>query len=252
MMTLDSPFVIFAISVVTLTLSVRLGILLQRVRQEKTEASHSDLSIVTTASLTLLALLISFSFSMATSRYDLRGNIEVEEAREISAEYFRADLLPAENAAQVKALLKSYMDQRIDFYNDGDAQELEKAKMSADRLQDQLWTATRTPAMAAPSSITALPVAGVDSIFNSRREAEAAWENRIPPSAAFLLLVIAACANMLTGLGAKSPASRLHFILPLLVSVAFFLIADIENPRAGLIRVSPTDLMAAADSMHAH
>jgi len=188
---------------------------------------------------------------MATPRYDLRHNLEVQEAQQITAEYLRADLLPSQSATQIKALLACYLDQRIRFYDEGDAQELSKTKLATDQLEGQIWTAVRVPAMAAPSSITAIPVAGIDGVFGARNNAEAAWLNRIPPSAGGLLMIIAACACMLTGLGARAPKSRLHYIPPLLVSIAFFLIADIENPRVGIIRVYPTDLIAAADTIHA-
>ncbi len=250
-MILDSPFVIFGLSLVVLTLAVRLGIVLQRLRGEGKEAIHGDLGVVTTASLTLLALLTSFSFSMATSRYDQRRTFEMQEARLITVEYFRADLLPAPTAAKVKALLADYVDQRIVFYNEGDAGKLGQVNSRTDWLEHELWTAVHVPALATPNPVTALPVAGVDGVFASRVDAESAFENRIPPTAALLLLTIATCANLLTGLGAKSPRSRLHFILPLLVSIAFFLIADIENPRVGIIRVYPTDLTRAAELMRA-
>src|SRR5262249_34825848 len=45
--------------------------------------------------LTLLGLIIGFTFSMAVSRYDQRKNYEEEEANAIGTEYVRADLLLA-------------------------------------------------------------------------------------------------------------------------------------------------------------
>jgi hypothetical protein len=41
----------------------------------------------------------------------------------------------------------------------------------------------------------------------------------------------------------------MQLLLPALVSVAVFLIADIESPRAGLIRVSPQNLLILAGSL---
>jgi len=38
-------------------------------------------------------------------------------------------------------------------------------------------------------------------------------------------------------------------ILPVIVSIPFFLIADIDSPRAGVIRVVPVNLIAHAQSM---
>ena len=61
------------------------------------------------ATLTLLGLIIGFSFSMATSRYDLRKNYEETEANAIGTEYLRADLLPQADAARTRALLRQYL-----------------------------------------------------------------------------------------------------------------------------------------------
>jgi hypothetical protein len=68
------------------------------------------------ATLTLLALIIGFSFSMATNRYDQRKNYEEEETNAIGTEYLRADLLPAANAERIHTLLGKYLDQRVLFY----------------------------------------------------------------------------------------------------------------------------------------
>jgi len=40
-------------------------------------------------------------------------------------------------------------------------------------------------------------------------------------------------------------------VLPFIVSLAFLLIADIDSPRSGIIRVAPRDLTALSESIHA-
>ena len=55
------------------------------------------------STLTLLALIIGFRFSMAVSRYDLRKTYEEAEANAIGTEFVRAGLLPATDAAAVRA-----------------------------------------------------------------------------------------------------------------------------------------------------
>jgi hypothetical protein len=59
------------------------------------EAVREDFRAIQSATLTLLGLLIGFSFSMAVSRYDERKNCEEAEANAIGTEYVRADLLPS-------------------------------------------------------------------------------------------------------------------------------------------------------------
>jgi hypothetical protein len=41
-------------------------------------------------------------------------------------------------------------------------------------------------------------------------------------------------------------------IFPVITSIAFFLIADIDSPNGGVIRVVPHNLAATSQSMKAH
>jgi hypothetical protein len=63
--------------------------------------------------LTLLVLLIGFSFSMAVNRYDQRKSYEAEEANAIGTEYVRARLLLSTDSEKLRELLGSYLDQRV-------------------------------------------------------------------------------------------------------------------------------------------
>ena len=111
----DYPFLVFVVSFVVLWLSTQLGAgVLKRWRTLEQDA-REDFGVILAATLTLLGLIIGFSFSMATSRYDQRKNLEEAEANAIGTEYVRADLLPAADAVKVRALLKNYLDQRIVF-----------------------------------------------------------------------------------------------------------------------------------------
>ena len=105
---------------------------------------RADFGVVLGATLTLLGLLIGFSFSMAVSRYDQRKNFEEAEANAIGTEYVRADLLPAGDAAEVRKLLKKYLDQRMLFYTTRDPQTL--AKINADTAELQKRVVVRGPA----------------------------------------------------------------------------------------------------------
>ena len=68
-------------------------------------SEREDFGVVQAATLTLLGLIIGFSFSMAIGRYDQRKNYEEAEANAIGTEYVRAGLLPAADATKVRAQL---------------------------------------------------------------------------------------------------------------------------------------------------
>lgn len=245
--------VVFVISVVVLALSARLGVFLSKRGQLLEGDVREDFGVIQAATLTLLALIIGFTFSMAVSRYDQRKNFEEEEANAIGTEYARAGLLAPADAAKVLPLLVSYLDQRIAFYEAGIFEDLSKIDAQTAKLQSDLWSVVKAAAAAQPTPIVGLAVAGMNDVLNSQGYTLAAWRNRIPVAAWGLMGAIAICANLLVGYGARKPQQegRLLMILPLLVAVAFFLIADIDSPRGGLIRVSPQNLISVAQSLRA-
>src|SRR5262249_14743194 len=112
----DYPFLILVISLVTFWLSSSLGCWLSKRAWKLEENNREDFKFVLGGSLTLLGLIIGFTFSMDVGRYDQRKNYEEEEANAIGTEYLRADFLPAVDTANVRSLLTNYLAQRIDNY----------------------------------------------------------------------------------------------------------------------------------------
>jgi hypothetical protein len=111
---LNYPVLFFLFSMLVLWLSAHIGASLRKRRALK-DGEREVFAVVQAATLTLLGLIIGFSFSMAISRYDLRKTYEEAEANAIGTEYVRAGLLPAADAAGVRALLRKYLDLRISF-----------------------------------------------------------------------------------------------------------------------------------------
>jgi hypothetical protein len=222
-----------------------------RSRRPLDEDIRQDYSVVQGAVLTLAALIIGFSFSMAVGRYDQRKVYEEEEANAIGTEYLRAGLLPAADASQVRVLLAGYLDQRILFFTTRDDQQLRQVGERTAKSQSELWLAVQAPGTAQPSALVALAVGGMNDVLNSQGYTLAAWRNRIPPAAWALMAAIAIFSSAMVGYGAKALKAKSVFlgVLPLVVSISFFLIADIDSPRAGLIRVTPENLISLAGSI---
>ena len=93
---------------------------------------------------------------MAINRYDQRKNYEEAEANAIGTEYVRADLLPAADAAKVRALLKNYLDQRVLAYTTRDGRQILQINARTAQLQAELWSAVLGPAAAQPTPVVAL------------------------------------------------------------------------------------------------
>jgi hypothetical protein len=217
---------------------------LSRYRTKDTETSE-DLGIIQTATLTLLALIIGFTFSMAIDRHDQRETLEEGEANAIGTQYLRADLLPAKSAAATKALLNEYIDQRIFFYTHQSPEKVQEMNRKANETQQALWDEMLPIVRTNQSNIMALVVSGMNDVFNAQGFVQASWWNRIPSTAWALMTAIAICANVLVGFGARNFKKNLalFMIFPFVVSVSFFLIADIDSPRGGIIRIEPRNLI---------
>jgi len=89
----------------------------------------------------------------------------------------------------------------------------------------------------------------MNDVINSQGYTQAAYWNRIPTAAWFLMAIIALCSNVLMGYRSSKASGMVVFMRPLIISFAFLLIADIDAPRHGLIEVRPQNLENLATSL---
>ena len=244
----DSPFLVLIVSLLAQWGAAYLGDFLRRTVKPVTTEARADLDTVLTATLTLLALIIGFTVSMAVSRYDLRKNYEEAEANAIGTEFLRADLLPAEDAANSRRLLRDYVDQRIAFYRSG---VVVPGRVKADmtKTQNELWSSVVHGTAGQPPPIALLVLSGMNDVINAEGYTQAAWWNRIPLAAWALMGIMALVSNMLLGYRERRTNTLVLTVLPVIISIAFFLISDIDTPNGGIIRVAPYDLIAVSNSM---
>ena len=249
----DYPLVVFVLSFLGLSICSWVGATILRRRRPLDDDNRKDFDVVLAGTLTLLGLILGFSFSMAINRYDQRKNLEEEEANAIGTEMLRAELLPAADASKIKALLKDYL----------------RSGSNSSRFGMQRSTGRSTSASPGCSRNSGprcrRPPSRSRRRFRARRRgherraefagvfAGGVVEPHPARAAWWLMVLIAVCANMLMGYGVRDYKSEclLLLILPLVVSITFMLIADIDSPRGGFIRVVPQNLISLQDGMRA-
>jgi len=249
---MNFPFLVFVVAFVVQWGAAHVAARVFSGERKLDSDARADFGFIVGATLTLLALIIGFSFSMAVGRYDQRKNYEEEEANAIGTEYVRADLLPPGDAQKVQGLLRQYLGQRILFYEARYRSQLRQIDTDTARLQNEMWSAIKTPALAQPTPVMSLVVSGMNDVLNRQGYTQAAWWNRIPVAAWGLMAVIAICCNLLIGFATRSDKTQnyLLIVLPLVVSISFLLLADLDSPRGGIIRVHPQNLESLALSLH--
>jgi hypothetical protein len=243
------PIYILLLAFVLQCAAVYTGDWLRHRKRETEDTAEKDMSTILPAALTLLALIIGFSFSMASGRYDQRKALEEEEANAIGTEYVRADLAPGQTA-QIQMLLKEYLKDRILFYEVKSGARLDQVDADTAALQAQLWAAVTPPALATPTPVMAVLVTGMNDVLNSQGYTQAMWWNRLPSNAWSLLMLVAVFGNFLFGYSAYRKGRARLVILPFIIALPLFLIADLDSPRLGLIHVVPQNLLALQASLH--
>ena len=184
----------------------------------------------------LMGLLIAFTFSGATSRFEARRHLLTEEANAIGTAYLRLDLLPASAQPEVRRLMRAYVDARIDGGRGGEDV----------RLQNAIWAAAqascRQPEAAAAACQLALPA--LNEMIDITTTRAVATRNHPPPTIYVMLLLISLASALLIGysMAANERRSWIHIVLmSVSLAVAIYVILDLEFPRLGLIRVDSAD-----------
>jgi hypothetical protein len=195
----------------------------------------------------LLGLLIAFTFSGAASRFEDRRQLVTAEANAIGTAYLRIDLLPADTQPTMKELFRRYVDVRSASYRDFADQAATNGMLAEGAaLQGNIWTtavtACRKPE--APSQATMLLLPALNEMIDITTTRVTATRNH-PPLVVFLLLGgLSLVGALLVGYGTSANKHRSWFhtvLFAAILSLTVYVIADLEFPRLGLIRVDAAD-----------
>ncbi|MBL8746545.1 MAG: DUF4239 domain-containing protein [Phycisphaerae bacterium] len=212
------------------------------------EGARAGIGAIEGSMFGLLGLLIAFTFSGAASRFDHRRMQIVEEANAIGTAYLRIDLMPAEQRDSMRARFREYLDSRLKAFElvpDLKAVDAELARTA--QIQDAIWkSAMEGVAASGPGPLAMLFVPAVNQMFDMGT-ARTATARLHPPMVIFALLAsLTLIGALLAGFGmaggkARSPLHMVAFALVMATTV--YVIADIEYPRIGLLKVDDFDIV---------
>jgi hypothetical protein len=204
----------------------------------------------------LMGLMVAFTFSGAASRFDQRRHLIVEEAAEIGTAYLRIELLPAASQGPMKEAFRHYVDTRLQTYRvAADAPRVTQLLQQTDEQQRQIWSMAlqgiaNAPVPAVPAQI--LP--SLNAMFDTVTVRTAGTRIHPPMMVWVMLGSLTLACSLLAGYGMGGGARR-HWLHVLtftgILSLALFMIIDMEYPRVGFIRVDAMDqvIQDVRDSM---
>lgn len=202
--------------------------------------------IVLGAILSLLGLLIGFVLSISIGGYNERQKTEENEMVIIGTAIQRTQLLPSPQRENAQDLLHEYLDARIEFFKSTSQLENRKWRIISAEKQNQLWEISVIEANKAPNPVMASVLTAYNNLYISQEKTTVSWRYQIPDMVWGLLIFFAVVSNFLIGYNARKEKeiSLLILVLPLLMTLALFIIAEIDIPGKGVIHVTPDDLLS--------
>jgi len=214
------------------------------------ETKEANVTTLEASVLGLLALMLSFTFAMAVTRFDARRDAVLKEANAIGTAALRARLLPAPQNAESLRLLRDYVGARLDLLDKaGAADAVAAAVQRANTDQERLWRVARAALAAEKSMAPVLYIQSLNDVFDQQEARLTAYRHRVPRIVFLALYGIAA-----VGLGFSGYASGLEkrrwrvpvYVVNILVAAVILLIQDIDRPESGAIKVDQQPILDAA------
>jgi len=243
-----SLWTIFPITVAIALISFEVGCRLARRSNEEKEA---PVGAMTGATLGLLAFMLAFTFGMAASRFEARRQVLLSEANAIGTTYLRSKLLAEPRRTEAQHLLREYVDVRLEAVQPG---KLKQAIVKSEDLQNRLWSVAVAEAEQKPSVITSLFIQSLNEVIDLHAaRVMASWRSRVPGIIWIVLYSLAVIAMMMMGYHAGLANSRRSIATIALViafSLVLYLIADLDRPGQGMLKVSQQTMIDLRDSIN--
>jgi len=250
-----SKLPLWSVFVLTLAIcigAVEAGAALARItlRQKKETEPEAPLGSLVGAVLGLLAFILAFTFGITASRFDARKQLVLEEANAIGTTYRRAGLLPQTQGLEVRRLLREYADIRLNAAA-GDVQE---ALNKSEDIHDRLWSQAKALVQTdMDSELRSLFVASLNELIDLHQSRKTvALQHRIPGTVWLSVYLLSVLAMLAVGYQVGMSGTRRLRGTPVLAaafSLVILMIADIDRPREGLMRVSQQPLADVQQTM---
>jgi len=204
------------------------------------EQSALELGSINGTLLGLLGLLLAFTFSMSSSRFDTRRALVIEEANDIGTVILRTDIYPDSVRRILRGYLKQYVEERIAFYQAGmNVEKLTEHYINADNLGKKIWSTVA--AYAKKDNVTTRTselIPALNAMIDVTTTRRAAGESTIPDSIMYFLFLLCVCSAFLLGYDNKL---RVDWIVmtgfAVMLSITVYMIIDLDRPRSGMINM---------------
>ena len=232
-------FMIASILFLTMIFAFMVGNRIRRYKERKGMTTEDkSIGAMEGSLLGLLALLLSFTFSMSSSRHDRRVNIIIEEANAIGTAVLRSDLYPDSIRLAFRKDFKAYTETRIAFFSaKADWTAISQTLKDGQALQTSLWE--RASSLGRDKENlhrTSQMIPALNAMFDIASTRIGATLDKVPEVIFYLLFLISITASLMVGYaGGIKPDWTMVLSFALMISMTVYLIVDLDRPRRGAI-----------------
>ncbi len=192
------------------------------------------------ALLGLLALLLSFTFSMSASRYDTRRALLIQEANNISTVLSCTALYPESTRNEFRKDLQQYVEARILYQNAGiDEVKIAETLHDAAKISDRIWQRaadlSKESSTVVPYNLMLSALNDMTGVVTSRDAARLA---RVPEPIIWLLIILTFLGSFIIGYSKKEKKNDwvVFSIYSLMTVITIYIIIDLDRPLRGIIK----------------
>ena len=249
-------FLFLLVLLFPMEIGFRIGARIKRLQPDRGGEVHGDVTL--TAMLTLLALMLAFTYSFSMSRADLRKQAQIVEVNALGTAFLRADLLPEPSRTDVRQRLYDYTESR--YVEPGTILILEglhRVVIRSEELQSTIWPAVKS-ALRQPGDMTdpekALLVSSINDVLDAHTTRMAVIYDRLPSAVLALMVLIAGTALGVAAFNSSLSGYRFRWRMTLfafILASLMYLILDYDMMMRGFIQVDHSNLVGLIEEMTA-
>jgi hypothetical protein len=234
---------LFAGVLLCLELGNRLG---KKEAEGDLTGARTGVGAIEAALFGLLGLMLAFNFNGASTRFNLRRALIVDEANALGTAWLRLDLVQPAAQPVLRDLFRSYLDSRLAVYAKLPDLEAAKAEMvHGAELRRALWSrAVQAAGQPGGEAVQRSLLPALTQMFEVATARTRAFFTHSPPVITAFLVALVMLTAVLAGHGMSAGKQRRmghRLVFAVITSMTVYLIFDLDYPRYGLIHVGADD-----------
>jgi len=195
--------------------------------------------------LTLLSLLMGFTFSVAISKFETQRRLIAQEAAYINTAILRCDMYPDSIRNPLRADFKEYIEARIEYYDEINKDKIEQELLKkAGTISDRMWKRVILQFQQSENILrSGQMIPALNNMIEIVIMRDAEKSSKVPFLVLWVLLTLMLIEAFVIGtdLYGRNRAKLVVITYAIVMSITLNLIIELHQPRTGLINLDSVE-----------